>query len=231
MKNKEFVAFDPDLDCSWSLKIALNADRASEMRHEMVEIVIAVFDAIQGFFKPTKVKVVVNDFQGDPTPLEVFEPGPSESDVIDITDKEGVELDKLKHHMLNNENGIRYTRLVEMTGETKVQLKGGEYWLSKESDRYRWWFRREAIERKPGNDLIELTIRHFRTLDRSESYYEVDLWTYTDLWFEDTEIGRQNKQRLRNIFTKITDELNVIDINYYSDTFDNERLRDIVSIS
>lgn len=60
------------------------------------------------------------------------------------------------------------------------------------------------------------------------AYYEIIFWTYTDIWFGNTEIGLANRDRLRNVLKKVYEKFDVVDTLFLSDWFSEKELKDVV---
>jgi hypothetical protein len=59
------------------------------------------------------------------------------------------------------------------------------------------------------------------------AYYKISFWSYVDIWFEETEIGKINQNRLIKIFQKLNQSLNVIGRSCSSDYYPEEKLKEI----
>lgn len=232
-KNRDFVAFIPSLDCIWEFYITGKAEKLSETCDEIIEVVETLFAILQGFYIPTKIEYNLLTFPKDVPAGETFNSKPSGGTTRIIQSIEGISFQKLKEDVQSivlPRDGIKNIRGIEIkSGKTKVSLNGKDSYIDRNSkEHYKWCLHDEIIEEQPIRDLFEIDIRHCKPENGVDTIYAISFWTYTDIWFEDTEIGLKNRNQLGLIFKRLYESFNVIGLFFDSNKFDDNKMKNIV---
>lgn len=57
-----------------------------------------------------------------------------------------------------------------------------------------------------------------------ETDYLIQFWTYTDLWFTESEVGRTNAARLSDALSGLRTALEPVTVDVYTEGMNEERL-------
>lgn len=239
-KNIDFVAYMPHRESSWGFHIAGKAKKTSEIFDEILEIMRKLFDINKGFIIPTKIEYILLTFSEDPSASGVFEQ--EELDLIrrEIKSDKGISYNEFLsniHSIETPKDGIKYIRRIELDeGRTKFILKGKDEYIDRNSKGlYAGWRFDEISDRQPEFDPVRIDIFHSSSKGGNQhvesadpAYYEIIFWTYTDIWFEKTETGLANRDRLRNVLKKVYEKFDVYDTLFLSDWFSEKELKEFV---
>lgn len=127
-------------------------------------------------------------------------------------------------------DNIRYIRVLDIEcGKTNFYLKSRESYIDRSSkDVYKECSYDEIIEEQPRSDPFRAEIYHEKSMNGNNTVYKIRFWTHTDIWFEDTEIGKINRNRLRDIFKMLYDTFDVVDTFFDSNMFDDTKMKNVV---
>lgn len=230
----------PQRESSWGFHIAGKAKKTSEILDEILEITRKVFDINKGFLIPTKIENGLLTFSEEASPSGVFELKPLNKIPWEIQSNEGISYHKFLadiHSIGAPKDEIKYIRRIEIDeGKTKLVLNGKDEYIDRNSKGlYATWRYDEILDQQPMFDPIRVYISHSSSKGENQhvestdpAYYEIIFWTYTDIWFEKTEIGLANRNRLRDVLKKVYDSFNVVDTLFLSDWFSEKELKDVV---
>lgn len=228
IRDREYVPFVPDLDCAWEFTITPKAESISGVYDEILSITETVFESVAGFVRPTEVTATVLGYDRNLPVMDAFEIDPAFQTVVEAMSDSGVTYQSLLTNLqavAPPSDRVTTLRLVDFPcEETKITFDDRTEWISRNSSRYRWQLRERPVDEQPAQDLFSIKINHLRYVTREESYYHISIWTSTDIWFKDTDLGRRNRPRLERMLSTLVEELNPDKIEVYSDTFDEERL-------
>lgn len=240
-KNIDFVAYRPQDTSSWGFLIVGKAKKISEISDEILGITKKVFDITKGFFIPTKIKYDMLFFSDDLSASEVFELiKPSSIIQREIVSDTGISHHKFLEEVRSNEtfkDKIKYIRRIEIDeGKTKFVLKGKDEYIDRNSkELYAGWRFDEISDRQPTSDPIRIDISHSSLKGENQhvesadpAYYDIVFWTDTDIWFEKTEIGLANRNRLRGALKKVYENFDVVHTLFLSDGFSEKALKDVI---
>ena len=242
-KNIDFVAYFPQKMSIWRFVVAGKARQLSEVYDETLAVSKTVLDACEGFFIPTEadysLRIYPEDMPANGYYLQHIQPLHLERKDIQL--KNGIVYTDLIKDIQSAETGKDIVKNIGqlrfLAGKTKFILKANEKYLDRHSELYLTWDYDEVSSEPPSDDPILLEIQQSMSKDRGESvtitdhaYYDIVFRTFTDIWFENTEIGVLNRDRLRHVFKTILEKYEVVDTSFFSDWFSEEKLKNIAFI-
>ena len=196
-------------------------------------LIMKVFDILHEFYTPTKIEYSLLTFSKDVASGETFDFRPSGGTSRTIQSTEGISFQKLMEDIENinlPQDGIKNIRIIDIvSGKTNVFLNGKDSYIDRNSrDLYKCWDYDKIYNGCPTSDLFSINIHHTTPRKSVDTIYEIIFWTHTDIWFEDTEIGLINRNRLRDIFKMLYDTFDVVDTFFDSSMFDDTKMKNIV---
>ena len=195
-KNQSFVANRVDIDTMWVFKAVSEAEPSANVE-EAVSLVDDLLASFDGFVYPTNTEYV----------LWVPEAGSDEDVPVtgEIESPNGLTTDELTTELREYTDGRpgTFRRLTIDGNRTRIDLEDGEHLIDATSDRYRQWTRKGFLEQPPAEDVFRIDVFYNDGSDAESNYYQVVARTYTDIWFEDTEIGERNRERLATALSQL----------------------------
>lgn len=221
-KNVDHVAVYPDLSgLYWSFTIATDAMTCNQVSAEMVTHVTELFKTFEDFLIPIELSYQISVYEDEGQRIPVL------NEKVDPV----VEVER----QLNNDSGIRSKEFVASTrvpysgsswiprvpfetNQVKIQLASGERYVDRNNGcvSYR---NGEPLDRQPSWDPLAVTIVHYPLLSSDEqpfnSAFHIMVQLRSDIWFEPTEIGRENRKNLSDFLSRIDSgfEIEKIDRN------------------
>ena len=222
----------------------------SDVAYEISEITGKIINICDGFFTPTKIEYSLLTKQ-DNVPANNcfsmlgFDLSPLDRILREINFDNGVSYHDFKEDMWSIEtqkNLVRYIRRIEIDGKTKFKLKGGDEYIDMNSkglyapDKYEQFLTpQEVFDSKTGLNPLTIDLSHDSMKSENEhvkssdsAYYRIVFWSNTDMWFQKTEIGLVNRNRLREVLKSMHNNFDVVFTAHLSDKYSEERLNDIV---
>lgn len=238
-KNTDFVAYTPQEESSWTFYIAGNARKASETYEEILEITKKLFKIFKGFYIPTKIEYSLLTFSEDLSSSEIFNDKPSGGTKKIIQSMDGVHFKNFCEDVQTisiPESKVKHIHGIKIdSGKTKFILNGIDDYVNKNSEYYRGWNYDRIRERPPIRDPLWIVITHSSLKNQNQrvnpddpAFYEIVFWTRTDIWFEETDIGLKNRNRLGEVLKKIYENFEVADTLFMSDWFSEDQLKNVI---
>lgn len=225
-RNRDYVRFYPQVDTGWELYVPVDAETADDLLEETFVVLEQVCEALGGFFSPTGLKYTAHYGNGDGDLGALLELEDGEMERIDVKNGQSTSrlISKLRTK-IESIDSLVWLALIQIDrGWTKIRLSDGDHQIDVDSDRYKRDSAALQTDRPPTSE--PLTVNVFTDLRHSPPHYEVIIWTNTDIWFEDTEIGAVNRARLGDGFRRIRDNLDVTEFGFYSESYSARWLRD-----
>jgi hypothetical protein len=251
LKNIDFVAYVPQYESSWTFTIRGNAIKLSEILNEILDITEKVLDVSKGFFIPTKIEYSLFTYSEDFPANIIFSLSSSNikrSEFFErkVESETGISYKKFSNDVWSIEipiNTVRYIRRIDMhEGKTRFVLEGKDEFIDRHSkglyappDYKEDSSLQQVLESQAGMDPLMMDISHsslkgpnLHVESSNPAYYKIVFRTWTDIWFENTEIGRANRNRLRNTLKRVYNSFDVIDTLFISGGFSEEDLKEVV---
>lgn len=236
-KNREFVAIDHKLDCSWKFVIASTARMTSDVYDEILSITRAIFESIDEFVVPIQAEVAIGELPNDESLDELFD---RDSDYTPDISRERLEaggkeqltfcfLEEALSDVVADMQNTTFVSEIDLTNaKTKFRLETGDEYIDRSSDEAVSWSQ-EKLTASPSLDPLHIRIRlspPYRDFEEAEFYYTVVVSTATDIWFEETTIGRTNRNRLTAMLQTIYEQVDTIEVEYDSNRYPKSELRE-----
>lgn len=246
-KNIDYVVYKPERESSWNFYTRGKAAMLSEAFNETLEITSKILEITSGFFIPTDIRYYISIEQGEMAANHVFRVKPIDRFDREIKSDQGISLQELKSDVQSietPEGSVKMFRRITLNGRTRFILKGKDEYID---DRSRGLYayhdngNEETLSHQQLIDSPHLDYPLSISIQRSPSkggdkraeetdpaYYQLHFLTSTDIWFEKTEIGLANRNRLQNVFKQIYTNFYVVDTSFISDWFSSTDLEKVV---
>lgn len=118
-----------------------------------------------------------------------------------------------------------YVRSMNMLNRrAKIQFPDQTVWLDRRSERHRH-YADDGTRKTPTFDPFSLQCSRVRRRKTGETDYLIRLWTYADLWFTESEVGRTNAARLSDALSGLRTALEPATADVYTEGMNEERLK------
>lgn len=235
MKNHSFVAIDPQLECSWKYVLPAKSEYASGTVREMPSISLQVFELIEDFVHPLHMTHAIGTSSTNYQTATLFDSGTATSlDVSreSIRDDTGISYSdfaqRINKYQVDKGRTKVLTLIILDKTRAKIRLKDGDHYISRSSKEAKIW-RNKVVQGDLMNDPLSIELRFNRPRGKSsEACYLLTVSTATDIWFEDTEFGRTNRERLSRLLRGLYENLEVLNVEVDSNRFEEAELQALV---
>lgn len=236
-KNRSYVSLVSQLDCYWGFYVPCHATRISEVLNEFVQIAENVYFRDDRFIQVNEISANIVALPRDTDVDSILgvdgEYSPVATTSTNISGTDGLSFEEFRKGI--NEVSfppdsvpyLRKTRTCDVRVNTFID--GSDRYVSRNTPEHlRTWSRTDqsVLDVGPFEDALAIQIKHTEAGKNvpTSSEFGIVVWTYTDIWFENTEIGRRNRKRLSKYLTYLAEELDVAytehDSNYYQSQMD-----------
>jgi hypothetical protein len=218
-KNIDFVTSEGNTSFNWSYTIGPRATKGEEILEEEISIIKQFFEVFPSFSTPLKMEY---DFCEVPKGKRPAEAKRNRSDCVssEIESFDGIGFKKFEQVVDDERRKGRnfIDELYFSKTRTKVNLREGEEWIDyKSDDKYMYWYRGGIEEGTPSRGPLTFSLFTSTVLSRDESKdgrydfaYSFVIHSKSDIWFQDNEIGRKNRERLARSLRDFEQGLNVV---------------------
>ena len=243
-KNVDFVAYAPQAESSWGFYIPGKAKKASEVCDEILRVTARLLEISEGFFLPTGLEYSLYSLPDDLLANDTFSSAGFDVRKLDSTQKcvgptGGFSYARLAEDARCSSSAAgssKYIRRIEIEGKTRFTLKDRDLYVDKNSlEVYLSGSNPEKSASLPNFNPVWIDLIHSSSKSQTQeveradpAYYQLIVWTYTDMWFDNTAIGRCNCYRLRHFLNGIVETFHVTDYLFMSDRYSEEALKDLV---
>ena len=208
-KNQSFVANRVNIDTMWIFKVRSDAEPSTNVE-EAISLVGNIFISFDDFIFPTSTEYV----------LWVPQSGLSENVPAtgEIESSNGITADELITELRRQTgDGIGTFRRLTIDGNlTRIFLEDGEHLIDSTSNRYQQWARDGILEQPPAEDIFRIDVFYSDSSGEKYGSYQIVVRTYTDIWFEETEIGERNRERLAVALDRLFDTIDADSVQFES---------------
>lgn len=248
--NIDFLAYTPQYESRWNFFIRGKTRKASGIIDEILDVTEKVLEAGKDFFIPTMIEYNLLTYSEDFPANDVF----SSSDAYikhlkylkrKLESEEGLSFQEFTEDVRSirpSKNVGGDIRRMEISGKTRFNLKGKDVYIDCSSkglyvdpDYEEALSPQRVMDSLPLSNPFYITLFHYSSKEGGQylkssdpTYYHIVFWTWTNIWFEDTEIGLTNRNRLRNFLRKMYENFDVVFTSHIADRYSEERLNDIV---
>lgn len=232
--NTEFLAIKQEVYCSWSFVVESHSTRCSDVMSELQDLCGGLFSAFDDFVIPVGVEFTRQLFPPDayvPTSEHGHPDTRLESQDVELVEEDGIALDTLLIALSSEEEGANYVSSIHIDScKVNIRLEDGDSYVDR-SNRSALYNSNERVDRAPSYDPLSIEIVHLPNVDDEdiEAPYQfiVRVKSKADIWFEDSELGRINRERLRGLLKRIDNSLAVKKLLRETDWNDTSALEDI----
>lgn len=232
-KNHDHVAVHRDQGAVyWELGVPSAAETCEEQTREMIELCEQFFQTFGEFLTPTEIEFHVPCFPaGHELPASMYDDAKIKMVQRKLQSSEGISVDEFLTATEISNCPSRWMPNIEFNGNSVlVELTNGPV-VADRTNHTVEYKKKQPTNEPPDRDLLEIDLLHGPA--SSKSIIEAEFATYiivdlnSDIWFEDSEIGRVNAQNLAAFLERIHDTLPVEEVNRTSDWYPVERLEEI----
>lgn len=237
--NRDFVGIHLDAGGTWSFGIPIEIERISESFNRFEGVARKLFGAFEGFIRPTELEYSVQTYSRD-GPIGLINPINEQVDMEmlsvernTIVDESGLTADDLPFESYTNQReGVRCIGDIESTRtQTRLTLNDYDGWIDRTTDQYAKSARLNTVyDEQAKHDLIGIQLYHMLssacTDDRSTEFV-ISIASPSDIWFEETPVGRANRRRLEAFFERLFERFDIVDTSVTS-RGKNQKLRDFL---
>jgi hypothetical protein len=229
-KNRDHLAILPNLETYWSLSVPSDVVTCSVATKEMINICSHIFQSFDGFVQPFGISYKILLYpEGQKVPyenqtefIETIERELHSDEVLDIDDF-------ITSTQITTNEARWIPRVYFNHNRVKIQLKDGEKYIGR-TESCVVYRHGDSLENDPTYDPLELEIwfapNHEKSLDSDFVFY-IKIKAHSDIWFEDSDIGKANRRNLSSFLARITSELPVGTIRRESNWYSESEMEDI----
>lgn len=213
-KNQDFVAIDHRIEAGWHLTIPIDSVTVLSAHDEFIGNCRRIFEIFEGLLRPTHVRIWMKLLPED-VPLSNYidelGTGDRPTEVRELVDESGITFDRIQSVIddVAEEDGCPILGGIRFKeAATRITLEEWEGYISKTSDRAELWSHTEEsiLDGEIYTDPLEARIELYEPyIDPPSSSLRIT--THTNIWAEDSEIGRVNRERIEGAFESLVDEL------------------------
>lgn len=216
-KNRDHVAVYSDRRYEWTFVVPSVAEEAAEHGTEIVALCKSVLANCENFLTPTRITTYVRRYdRGTEYPFESDGAAPHETTESVVEDADGVRAERYETSLdLPRGYPFRIPRIYFDHTRVRVCLEDGLH----DADRTQNCFLysdEERLDQEPTVDPVSVSIAHAQNMDHSEItadfVYYVEVALNSDLWFEDTGIGQDNREQLRRFLDRLDSEISSVEL-------------------
>lgn len=179
----------------WRFRVPVAGTTDRERFEGMLSVVETLFEAFDPLLRPTQVEYRLSPHEEDDA-----------SDIEEtVSDSDGVSFDRLSEDVRSHGDASDY-RLSPLgfQGPITVRRSDGDCEVGPESDRYG----RPDDARESSEPPIRVSVSQVGfMLPEGEYEYVIEVTTNTNVWFEETESGAVNRERLANVLATVEESL------------------------
>jgi hypothetical protein len=227
MKNSDVVALQTDRQGTWIFDISSEADTVSEGLDESLSIYNTLTETFVDFVVPTEVTVTLKSFSGGMSMDSVIEASMAGDEVenskIDFLEPDDVSTSDIRSEIPESTELSHFIPKITIdNAKVHCRLAGEDVYADKETHSARY-HGDDLLENKPSSrGPLHFLVLYVKPPDRGDILVNLYISTRSDIWFEDTEIGRVNRDRLRGLLRRIDESLPVARIHRESTRWESE---------
>ncbi|WP_135829909.1 hypothetical protein [Halorussus halobius] len=200
-QNKTFLAFRPE-SVSWILEVPASPEEGKG--DQMLSIIEEILVSFEDILLVTDVACRLES-----------KDKPEETDSLQIVDSDGVTFQDLVSSI--PKASWRITQ-ISLSGESKIQLLDSEHSICIVSDNYISCTKGGILEKNPDKNPIEISVNQYEIFSSAPYQHDLQITTFTDIWFEDSNIGQTNQRKLATALGEIYSRLQISNVRTGSET-------------
>lgn len=215
-KNNSLVAVFPDARGTWTFCLPSTSSTVSEQAEQMISIFEKSYDILEEIMNPEKTSVYTTKFPAETPIEETFVENVDIDQMENLTYTFAGPIDGLRTLLMqetDKRQGFDFLigRIQFERATVNCRLADGDVYVNRDQHSV-YYYNGEVNENKSGvSDPLDFEVVYFDSINipdiESESIICVRIRTWTDIWFEDTEIGAVNRDRLRSTLERLDEEL------------------------
>lgn len=200
-----------DLTGRWEFGFDLSDGTAAVASDRAHEILAGVLDEVRDVYVPLELRLCYAVYAEDvPFDHAAEFKGPYErSETVDLHDPDGIDADQVREAAPATGDEVAFFQTASaQRGATRLRMDGDWAAVTRDrTDRYRLDYDSDA---PPGSDPLALETHYLRHLGGSR-LFSVELRSYADPWFRDTDDSIANRGLLRERLRAVVETLGPVD--------------------
>lgn len=232
-KNNEFLAVYPDKSATyWAFIIPSAARTCENQADEMLSRYETIASTFEEFIKPTRIELLINRVQtGHVLPASIEDSEWLGTSTTELKNTNGISSAEVRDASTISDPGDRWIpRIFVPSARVKVRLADGDLWADR-TDHTVEYRNGDPLDREPTVDPIQVSLLHHQNQSypgvSSEFVNSVKITPFSDIWFEETEMGSTNREYLRAFLQRVDEALNVEEIDRVSANGNRRELEEI----
>lgn len=231
-KNIDAVAYIPSLNCTWMLTVPHNEETISDEHEFAIDLLTSVFQTFGDFFRPKTIEYRVFECEDNVSPKSIFETENKKIRSNTIHSKEGIDVEHLLNGIRELPEDKSAQLLYQLTVEraaTNIWLRDSDRWIDRANDElFVRWLSNGPSDTPPAGDPLQLDVQFYPGVDDPTSpNWEIKVRTSTDIWFEESAVGKTNANRLGEFLRELNLVVEPTEAMFWSDRYDDSALEQL----
>lgn len=232
-KNRDFVAILVDFECSWNFFTPIEAETATAYFDEFLDVLDRFLSTTDDFAIPIRVEYPAAVFEEDIALSTVFETGaPSVQKHVErrsVESDEGLTYQAIVDDIPTGSEAVHHIYEFDLNFKTHIILEDWAGYVHRGSyPRCRLWKTGRVVDGRPRSEPVRVKLMTSKDRRNDGPTFYLKIMTSTDIWFEETDIGKENRTRLRSLLTRVQDEFDVTETIVDTNKYPKDDLRDLI---
>lgn len=216
--NEDFLAYAAQEETEWVFVVPIRSESVAGLYTETLTLIENCYDVFGSFVSPTKVEFLIGAVDADLSVAQLADYAVPDHPTIRTTlsSRDGISWGMLESAVCGLDDSLlpyKHMLLLKfIRPEVTVTLADGVHTIGKNSPSFK---QRDGTD-KVRDPPLDVEVQTFCNGDTPRHTVTVSL--NTDIWFEDTELGEANRQRLREFLERMADTLDATEVEYWSET-------------
>lgn len=225
-----------DQTCRWSIVCGVSVQSVTAGFETVLDVTELLFNSLASIVTPTTLKYNVQTYPPE-SPITYpagDSPGQHQQEVLTrtVSDADGVTYAQFESSLPAVDAADRHIQRIDIESATTWVRSGGEDVPANRSQNTQLYHLSDQISRDHIYDPVRFNVEFVRNYDEEEvdeyMLLYITIWTKTDLWFQDSPVGRENAQRLSDCLTSVVNTLDPVRIVRESNRYSSEDLARIL---
>jgi hypothetical protein len=218
MKNRDFIEIDTDVGAFWCFTIPSNATNCTEATEETIEHCRELFRCFDGFIIPTRIECTLLYYDGEETdPRRISREEFTDRERPSVQSEDGISFDQFSDIIPGESTDPMCIATVDFKhNNIAVHLKDEVSFIGQAGQSHS-----QLRPSDPYLDPLRITLRYFPNREQpdinTKGFHQIMIKANSDIWFEQSEIGENNRELITDFFNSIVDALPVEMVEYDRD--------------
>lgn len=212
------VAYDPSLSVCWTFTLECESRSVSAITDEVVGICRNVFRCAGRFFSPREVIFSLTEYESDVDLDEAYDLDDFSVENGEIRGEDTVEYEQFENAIdeaIAEAGGTGHLSRVEMEFASELFVDGHDVVVGRDRDGiYRWGAENGEHGYAPAHDPLGIHIAQVVDSPSEKPVHTVTVDIHSDIWYDESEIGERNRERLAEFLRKLYVALNPQNVTF-----------------